>query len=82
MGGGGNGVGTSLRTRVVCGSLIVMHSDGLERYFVTEAGASLAVALIRPVSSGHIRGPQEVKVRQESALGRPRETLLQSHFHL
>lgn len=59
-----------------------MLLDGLERYFVSEAGASLAVALIRPASSGHIRGPQEVRVQQESALGRPGETLLQSHFHL
>lgn len=53
-----------------------MLLDGLERYFVSEVGASLAVALIRPASSGHIRGPQEVRVQQESALG-PGETLLQ-----
>lgn len=55
--------GASLRTRAVCGSLIVMHPDGLERYFISEAGASLAAALIRPASSGHIRGPQEVRRR-------------------
>lgn len=43
--------GASLRTCVVCGSLIVKHPDGLERYFVSEAGASLAAALIRPVDT-------------------------------